>query len=276
MSNPIKDFGETAKGLAHNPLGVIALFIVLVYGMAALVTAFAESLSPAERMPLIYFLVSFPILVLAVFTWLVSRHSGKLFSPRDFKDDAAYIAALTATASLAAASSSRTKELTPINIEQLTKTARTAAAVTGQAIEGASWRRHILWVDDRPDNNILERNAFEAMGLSFTLCLSTVTALWELRRQKFAVIISDMGRREGAQEGYVLLDQIRNAGDQTPYFIYSSESSPEHRMETMAHKGQGNTAIASELFEMVMNAILKREDFMTVHEVDYTQLAAVN
>lgn len=36
----IKSFGQTAKGLARNPLGIIALFIVLVYGVAGLVTAF--------------------------------------------------------------------------------------------------------------------------------------------------------------------------------------------------------------------------------------------
>lgn len=31
-----KKFGETAKSLARNPLGIIALFIVMVYGFAAL------------------------------------------------------------------------------------------------------------------------------------------------------------------------------------------------------------------------------------------------
>ena len=64
--NPVDSFGRTAKGLARNPLGVIALFIVLIYGLAALVTAFAASLTPGERLPLIWFLVIFPIIVLVV------------------------------------------------------------------------------------------------------------------------------------------------------------------------------------------------------------------
>ena len=34
----IDKFGSIAQRLARNPLGIIALFIVLVYGMAALVT----------------------------------------------------------------------------------------------------------------------------------------------------------------------------------------------------------------------------------------------
>lgn len=35
MSHEVKEFGDTARGLAKNPLGIIALFIVLVYGFAA-------------------------------------------------------------------------------------------------------------------------------------------------------------------------------------------------------------------------------------------------
>jgi cytochrome c oxidase subunit IV len=76
MNDQFKNFGETAKSLARNPLGIIALFIVLVYGFASLVTAFAGSFTASERLPLIYFLIFFPVLVLGVFAWLVSRHSG--------------------------------------------------------------------------------------------------------------------------------------------------------------------------------------------------------
>jgi len=89
--NQVRDLGKIAQGLARNPLGIIALFIVLVYGIAALVTASAGSLTPAERLPLVYFLVIFPVLVLLVFAWLVSKHSGKLFVPGDFKDEANYV-----------------------------------------------------------------------------------------------------------------------------------------------------------------------------------------
>jgi hypothetical protein len=68
MSNQLQDFGNIAKGLSRNPLGIIALFIVLVYGFAALVTTFNSSFTHAERLPLVYFLVIFPVLVLGVFT----------------------------------------------------------------------------------------------------------------------------------------------------------------------------------------------------------------
>ena len=77
----ISAFGKTAKGLAKNPLGIIALFIVLIYGFASLVVAFSDKLVAGERVPLIWFLVVFPCLVLAVFGWLVSRHHTKLYAP---------------------------------------------------------------------------------------------------------------------------------------------------------------------------------------------------
>jgi hypothetical protein len=78
-------------GFARNPLGIIALFIGLIYCFASLVTGFAGGYSVTERLPLIYFLISFPVLVLAVFTWLVSKHNTKLFSPGDYKDEYNYV-----------------------------------------------------------------------------------------------------------------------------------------------------------------------------------------
>lgn len=94
----IKDFGKTAEKLSGNPLGIIALFIVLLYGIAGLVlTASASSLVTAERMPLIWFLVIFPFLVLFVFAWLVSQHHTKLYAPKDFVSDEAFLRALTPT-----------------------------------------------------------------------------------------------------------------------------------------------------------------------------------
>ena len=51
MRDQFRNIGDTAKGLARNPLGIIALFIVLVYGFASLVTAFAGSFTSAERLP---------------------------------------------------------------------------------------------------------------------------------------------------------------------------------------------------------------------------------
>ncbi|MBK7875554.1 MAG: hypothetical protein IPJ77_07355 [Planctomycetes bacterium] len=83
--------GTTARGLARNPLGVIALFIVLIYGIAALTLGLNTSLQGTERTPLVWFLVTFPLLVLGVFSWLVCRHHEKLYAPGDYRSDDVFL-----------------------------------------------------------------------------------------------------------------------------------------------------------------------------------------
>jgi len=258
MSEPVRSFGETAKGLARNPLGIIALFIVLVYGFASLVTAFAGSFTASERLPLIYFLILFPVLVLIIFAWLVSRHSGKLFAPSDFRDEENYVKMqMAVVASLSAATAKGPTPASESDIRKIVEVVR--AAGPARAELGDPWRNHILWVDDRPENNTYERQAFESMGLRFTLALSTDEAFEKLAQNQYAAIISDMGRREGPREGYVLLDRLRKEGDRTPLFFYASSNAPEHKRETRDHGGQGCTNNAQELFEMVMKAVIKRQ-----------------
>ena len=107
MTELLRSFGRTATELARNPLGIIALFIVLVYGLASITTVYATTLTAGERTLLIYFLVLFPVGVLLVFVYLVTRHPGKLCGPSDFQDDTSF---LEAVALLGAAS---TKNPTP-------------------------------------------------------------------------------------------------------------------------------------------------------------------
>lgn len=257
MDGQLQGLGNTAKSLARNPLGIIALFIVLVYGFASLVTAFAGSFSAYERIPLIYFLIVFPVLVLGVFAWLVSRHSGKLFAPSDFKDEENYVKMqMTAVASLAAASAKGEVQASTAELNRIVEVVR--AAGPKQVLTADGRKNHILWVDDRPENNTWERQAFEAIGIRFTLALSTEEAFEKLSQNRFAAIISDMGRREGPREGYVLLDRLRREGDMTPLFFYASSNAPEHKRETREHGGQGCTNNAQELFEMVARALIER------------------
>ena len=79
----VREFGDIAIRLARNPLGIIGLLIVLVYGIAGLVATSPNFQAP-EREILTWFLVSFPVLVVLVFCYLVARHHGKLYAPSDF------------------------------------------------------------------------------------------------------------------------------------------------------------------------------------------------
>ncbi|MGD0537491.1 MAG: response regulator [Verrucomicrobiota bacterium] len=254
IANP-KSFFDTAKSLARNPLGIIALFIALVYGFASLVTAFAASFTATERLPLIYFMVLFPVIVLGVFAWLVSQHSNKLFAPSDFKNEENYVKMqIIAVASLAAASAKGQASAGQADIERMVDVVRDISAPSRASNDG--WCRHLLWVDDRPENNTYERQAFEAFGLRFTLALSTDEAFQRLSHDKFVAIISDMGRKEGPREGYVLLDRLRKQGDKTPLFFYAASNAPEHKCETAEHGGQGCTNNAQDLFQMVMKSVV--------------------
>ncbi|WP_300753756.1 response regulator [Janthinobacterium sp.] len=123
------------------------------------------------------------------------------------------------------------------------------------------WRNRILWVDDRPENNVYERQAFEAQGIEFSLALSTNEALALLKTNKFAAIISDMGRKEGPKEGYVLLENLRAMGDKTPFMIYASSNLPEHKKTALEQGAIGSTNKADELFKTVMGAVANGEKY---------------
>lgn len=84
----MKDFITQAKGLTKNPLGIIALFISLIYWFACLVLGFSSNnLVTDERILLIYFLTGFPILILITFIFLAVKHHKKLYAPSDYKDE---------------------------------------------------------------------------------------------------------------------------------------------------------------------------------------------
>lgn len=115
-----------------------------------------------------------------------------------------------------------------------------------------SGQAHVLWVDDRPENNHYSLARFKKAGLRFTLAKNTATALDLLNRYKFAAVISDMGRKEGPREGYVLLDAMRGDGDLTPFFIYAGSNAVAHRLEAESHGAQGSTNDDADLLQMVL------------------------
>jgi hypothetical protein len=93
---PIFTSKATMKDLVRNPLGIVALFISLIYAFANLLLGVTVSaLTEQERYPLIIFIVLFPVIVLCVFYRLVSKHHGKLYAPGDYKDDQSFLRTLS-------------------------------------------------------------------------------------------------------------------------------------------------------------------------------------
>ena len=250
----VERFSESAKGFTKSPLGIIALFIVLVYGFASLVVGIGQNISD-HIAPLIYFMVLFPVIVFCGFLWLVAKHHKKLYGPSDFKDEENFLKTqISSAVSLAAAVSKQPDSLGEPNQDQLDEIVRLFSKVK-KTKPTENWKNRVMWVDDRPENNVHERRAFEDQGLEFKLALSTDEALRALKHEKFSAIISDMGRKEGPQEGYVLLDRMRKSGDTTPFVIYAGSNLPEHKRMARERGALGSTNRAQELFQLVMNTV---------------------
>lgn len=129
--------------------------------------------------------------------------------------------------------------------------------VRGKKLKAEKKNREILWVDDRPENNVYERKALEKYGISFHIALSTEQALSIMENNDFSIIISDMVRKEGDREGYVLLDKIRKLNSSIPFIIYGGSKKEEHIKETIRRGGQGCTNNPIELVDLVITNMLK-------------------
>lgn len=70
--------------LAKTPLGIIALFLLIVEAIAAIVVGSSSSLSAINQTILVIFITSFPIIVLIIFWHIVVNHNVKLYSPSEF------------------------------------------------------------------------------------------------------------------------------------------------------------------------------------------------
>ncbi|MDR0920114.1 MAG: response regulator [Oscillospiraceae bacterium] len=130
--------------------------------------------------------------------------------------------------------------------------------IKGKAFNSAKGGKLILWVDDCPENNVYICNILENYGLKFDLALSTERAMNLLEKNNYSLIISDMGRKEGSREGYVLLKQIRDNGNNIPFVIFSAGGNlPKHREEAEKNGAQGSTNNSTEIIDMVLKLIIK-------------------
>jgi CheY-like chemotaxis protein len=270
MTTGLQSFTSAATKLARNPLGIIALFIVLVYGIAALALN-ATTSSNAERLPLVWFLVIFPVLVLGVFTWLVIAHSDKIYAPTDFRSDEEYrksvkmrlqagsLKAARAAANLSIAtaqSPSGRQGIDKDGIDQIVDAVQTAMQSPSDG--SIDWDDQILWVDDRPRANANERRAFEAYGIHFSQAVNTQQALDLLNGENFIAIISDMARAEGEQEGLVLIDEVRKFDRKTPIFIYSTPKSDPEIAEIKRRGAQAVVTDPRDLFKTVVDFVTEK------------------
>ena len=254
-------FAASARHLARNPLGIIALFIVLIYAFASLVVGFSNKLTATERLPVIWFLILFPALVLIVFAWLVSRHHAKLYSPADYRRDSAFIEASVEQVQVAAAVGAATARRLPEDVssedfasETSIAARRVAKLITPNLLRATSERR-VLWVDDHHTKNSFERGALEALGFQITLARSCDEAFRIAREERIDLVISNMNRPAERRAGLTLLDRLRSHGIDTPYIIYSTPVAPEQQAEVWKRGGLGVTGKPDDLLIMVLENV---------------------
>jgi CheY-like chemotaxis protein len=165
------------------------------------------------------------------------------------------ISAEAATAELtsAAVEASKTESRgEPVNVKEI-------AAAVGRATEVTATRiAQILWVDDRPQNNVRERSAMLSIGMRVELAQSTDDALGTLEKKRFDVVISDMGRPPDPEAGYTLLRAMRERGDMTPFVIYAGSNAAEHKDLARERGALGSTNRPQELLDLVLRAVEAR------------------
>ncbi|MCA6361996.1 MAG: hypothetical protein IM638_03100 [Bacteroidetes bacterium] len=86
------EFPKLTPRFIRNPLGIIGSFISLIYGFACftLDKSISNLENENERLPLIWFVIIYPILILILFFILVVKHHTKLYAPSDFKDESIF------------------------------------------------------------------------------------------------------------------------------------------------------------------------------------------
>ena len=164
----------------------------------------------------------------------------------------------TATAAVSLAHAERKKSGSAA--EDVDESQLAASAVAQAAARIPDQEPRVLWVDDEPDNNRYERQAFEQLGISVEIARSTDDALRLLESDDSDVVITDMGRPEGSRAGYDLLEKIQKQFDSSiPVIIYSSDgSSEEHQAEAKSRGAYASTDGPTQLLQQVTAALAAR------------------
>jgi DNA-binding winged helix-turn-helix (wHTH) protein/ActR/RegA family two-component response regulator len=145
--------------------------------------------------------------------------------------------------------------LVPVSNALKTSAASAQHKAIPSSMQYATTTRHVLWVDDRPENNVRERRSLEAVGIQVSLARSTEEALGWLQRERADVVISDMGRPPDHSAGYTLLDALRARNNTSPYLIYTASCSPAQDAEARERGALICTDKVAPLLQHVMVAL---------------------
>ena len=135
-----------------------------------------------------------------------------------------------------------------------------SAAGTAELAPGTLSGRRLLWVDDRPNDNLYESGLFRHAGMAVTTAISSAEAKRQLKSGRFDLVISDIHRREGNRNrpsaGYELLQWMRRNNHVMPLIFYTGIAKGVDKKRSK--EALGWTDNPATLVELVMRAV--RED----------------
>jgi CheY-like chemotaxis protein len=110
---------------------------------------------------------------------------------------------------------------TSVGTQVVERATRNAARLAGKTI---------LWVDDHPENNRIERRMLRQVGMfveAVTTNRHAISALGDAD-DHFDLVISDIGRDEESTDGLALLGDIRDLASAPPVILYVGSLKPGH------------------------------------------------
>ncbi|MGV3554440.1 MAG: response regulator [Croceibacterium sp.] len=122
--------------------------------------------------------------------------------------------------------------------------------------EAADSIGRVLWVDDHPENNSVERDYLEDRKVAVYQVVTSEEALQLLAMYQYDAVISDMNRNDKPLDGIELVKEMRRRGDRTPFVLYSVVPSEAQRRLVTKAGGQAATVERDELYR-VITALLR-------------------
>ena len=117
----------------------------------------------------------------------------------------------------------------------------------------------LLWVDDNPQNNHVEKTYLEKHNITVYQVTSSEEALTSLSLYQYDAIISDMGRGGEVLAGLNLLKALRERNDRTPFIMYTIVLTQAQQSFLTQYQGQGVAVESEKLYQLVL-PYFKKED----------------
>ena len=122
----------------------------------------------------------------------------------------------------------------------------------------------ILWVDDRPANNELERQRLRPEGIVFDNVVSTSEAIEQLRNESYDLVITDIGRKGSSDRSYdagaeFLRHPVLSDGG-PPVIVYAGRWAVARRDELVQLGAADVMASRQQLIDTVLRTLGRKED----------------